>query len=308
MPRLTVPQDAAPTRLDKLLCERLPDCSRRIAKELIDGGRVRVDGRRARKGQEVLPGAVVDVEEQTGAPERLLANPDLQIAVLYEDAAVVAVDKPAGMPALALRPHERETVANFLLARFPEMAEVGKPLEPGLVHRLDNDTSGVLLAARTASAHAALRREFAAHRVIKKYLALVRGDVDHAATIDAPIDHVRGRARRMQTGKPGSGRDAVTHYLPLQRFGSHTLLEVEIRSGVRHQIRVHLAAIGRPVDGDHLYDPDADTAVSRHLLHASSITFEHPDKGDRQTVRSELPEDFRARLAALEKNPPRSPR
>jgi 23S rRNA pseudouridine1911/1915/1917 synthase len=285
-------------RLDKLLCDQLPACS--PGGQTGEAGRVRVDGRRARKGQEVLPGAVVDIEADCDEQLRLRANPELTMEVLHEDNAVVAVNKPAGMPTQALRPSETETVANFLLARYPEMADVGSPLEPGLVHRLDNDTSGILLAARTAAAHAALRRQFAGHLVVKKYLALVRGDLDQAATIDAPIEQASGKGRRMKTASPGSGRDAATHYLPLRRFGSHTLLEVEICSGVRHQIRVHLTAIGHPVDGDRLYDPDADATVGRHLLHASSIVFVHPESGDKVTVRSELPEDFRERLAEIE--------
>jgi 23S rRNA pseudouridine1911/1915/1917 synthase len=298
MARLTLAADASPIRLDKLLCEQLPGCTRRTAKQWIEAGQVRVDGRRARKGQEILPGAVVDVESEERA--RLQPNPSLALEILHEDAAVVAVDKPAGMPTHALHPSETETVANFLLARYPEMDGIGGPLEPGLAHRLDNDTSGVLLAARTLAAHAELRRQFSEHRVVKKYLTLVRGDLDRAVTIDAPIDHVRGKGRRMRVAEPGSGRDAVTHVLPLQRFGSHTLLEVEIRSGVRHQIRVHLAAIGHPIDGDRLYDSQADAAVGRHLLHASSIELVHPVGGEKLVVRSELPADFRERLAVLD--------
>lgn len=299
MRRLTLAAEATPLRLDKLLCEQLEGCSRRAAKELIAAGLVRIDGRRARKGQEVLPGSVVEVEEAPQESQRLQPNADLDVRILHEDAAVVAVDKPAGMPTHALRADETGTVANFLLARYPEMAALGGPLEPGLVHRLDNDTSGVLLAARTAAAHAALREDFRDHRVVKKYLALVRGDVDRAATIDAPIEHVRGKGRRMRMAEPGSGRDAVTHYLPLRRFGSHTLLEIEIRTGVRHQIRVHLAAIGHPVAGDVLYDGEADATLGRHLLHATSVTFVHPESGEKMTIRSELPEEFRATVARL---------
>lgn len=299
MPRLTLAPGAPPIRLDKLLCDQLPQCSRRAAKELIAGGHVRVDGRRARKGQEVLAGAVVDIAEGSDEPQLLHANPGLDLRVLHEDASVVAVDKPAGMPTHALRPVETDTVANFLLARYPEVATVGGQLEPGIVHRLDNDTSGVLLVARTPAAHTTLRREFTAHRVVKKYLALVRGDLDQSATIDAPIEHIRGKARRMRMAEPGSGRKAVTHYLPLQRFGTHTLVEIEIRTGVRHQIRIHLATIGHPVDGDGLYDTEADAAVGRHLLHASSITFVHPDSEAKVTVRSELPSDFRHRVDSL---------
>lgn len=299
MSRLILAADAAPLRLDKFLCEQIPGCTRRSAKELIAAGLVRIDGRRARKGQEVMPGAQVDVEEAPEGSQQLRPNPDLDLRILHEDAVVVAVDKPAGMPTHALQARETETVANFLLARYPEVAGLGGSLEPGLVHRLDNDTSGVLLAARTAAAHAWLREQFTDHRVVKKYLALVRGDVDKAASIDAPIEHVRGSSRRMRLAEPGGGRDAVTHYVPLRRFGSHTLLEVEIRTGVRHQIRVHLAAIEHPVVGDVLYDADADKDIGRHLLHATSATFVHPESGEKITVRSELPEDFRVRLALL---------
>jgi len=300
MRRLTLATDAAPLRLDKFLCEQIPGCSRRSAKELIAAGLVRIDGRRARKGQEVMPGSQVDVEEAPEESQQLRPNPDLDVRILYEDAVVIAVDKPAGMPTHALRAGETETVANFLLARYPEVAGLGGALEPGLVHRLDNDTSGVLLAARTPAGHASLRQQFADHRVEKKYLALVRGDIEQAASIDAPIEHAG--ARRMRTAEPGSGRNAVTHYVPLRRLGSHTLLEVEMRTGVRHQIRVHLAAVGHPVAGDVLYDEEAEATIGRHLLHATSVTFVHPESGEKVTVRSELPEDFLAQVAAREGN------
>lgn len=299
MTRLTLPAGAPPTRLDKLLCDQLPGCSRRLAKEIIAAGQVRIDGRRARKGAEVQPGSQVDVEVLEAQPTALQPDDSLALTVIHEDSDVIAVDKPAGMPSHALRAAETGTVANFLVARYPELAGVGAPLEAGLVHRLDNDTSGVLLAARTAAAYDALRRQFTRHEVGKKYLALVRGEVVGAATIDAPIEHVRGSASRMRAAEPGSGRHAVTTYVPLRRVGTYTLLEVEIRTGVRHQIRVHLAAIGHPVAGDRLYDRDADVAIGRHLLHAASITFQHPGTGEALTLRSELPEDFEEGVRVL---------
>jgi 23S rRNA pseudouridine1911/1915/1917 synthase len=299
MPRLTLPAGATPARLDKFLCDHLPGCSRRQAKQAIDAGLVRIDGRRASKGQEVAPGSYVDVDESLEQPQCLQPNPGLDITVVYEDAFILAIDKPAGMPSQALRADETQTVANFLVARDAAMAGVGRPLEAGLVHRLDNDTSGLLLAARTDAAYDSLRRQFARHQIDKKYLALVRGDLDEAATVDAPLAPASAGGRRMRLASPGEGRDAVTTAIPLRRWGSHTLVEVEIRTGVRHQVRVHLAGIGHPVAGDRLYDREADPSIRRHLLHASAIRFSHPDTGETVSLRSELPEDFRNHLTLL---------
>lgn len=300
MTELTVPPGTGPIRLDRFLTTCVPGCSRRSAQRAVAAGRVRVNGRTARKGQLIASGDVVGVAEELYAPPTLQPNPRLVVHVLYEDEALIAIDKPAGMPSHALRGEETDTAANFLLARYPELAEIGKKdREPGIVHRLDTDTSGVLLAARTAAAFRMVRQQFAAHQVRKEYLAVVDGDVAAAGEVRAAIAHERHNRRKMRVsaaGGPVAGvRRAVTGYRPLERFGAHTVLAVEIPTGVTHQIRVHLASIGHPIVGDRLYGgAPRDGDPPRQLLHATRLTVVHPQTGQSLTVWCKPPADFEA--------------
>jgi 23S rRNA pseudouridine1911/1915/1917 synthase len=304
MRSLTVPAGTGPMRLDRFLTTHVPGCSRRSAQRVIAAGEVRLNGRRGPKAQTVTAGDTVEVPDELYATTQLQPNPNLVVTVLHEDATLIAIDKPAGMPSHALRADETSTAANFLLARYPELAAVGKSeREPGLVHRLDTDTSGVLLAARTPQALGALRRQFAAHQVTKEYRALVHGDVAVGGELCLPIAHERHNRRKMRVcaasaSRSPESRPAITRYRPLERLGSCTLLAVEIPTGVMHQIRVHLASAGHPIVGDRLYggamcggDPP------RHLLHASRITVVHPQTGRPLTIECALPTDFNAFVA-----------
>ena len=303
MHSITVPPATEPARLDVFLARHLPQCSRRRAQRAITAGEVRVNGRRARKGDLIRSNDIVQVTEDLITPPALSANPRLTIPILFEDAALIAVDKPAGMPSQALRARETGTVANFLLAQDPAMAAAGTTdREAGIVHRLDTDTSGVLLAARTADAYRSLRQQFSRHEVIKEYLALVESDVAAPGVVRTPIMHDRRNPRRMTTsaacGQDRRARDAATYFRPLERFRHATLLLVQIPTGVMHQIRVHLASVGHPVIGDRLYGrPSAHT--TRQLLHASRLSFLHPDTGHPLEISSPAPADFTAVLTAL---------
>jgi len=305
MRSLSVPAGSAPMRLDVFLASHVPHGSRRIAQRAIAGGAVRINGRRARKGQTLAAGDTVEVPDALYAPALLAPNPALAVPILFEDAALIALDKPAGMPSHALRADETGTVANFLLARHPELAAVGKGgLEAGIVHRLDTDTSGVLLAARTAEAYQALRRQFSRREVTKEYVALVHGDLAAAGEVSNPIAPERHNRRKMRVCRVASrapdARPAVTSYRPVERFGSSTLLAVQIPTGVMHQIRVHLASIGHSVVGDRLYGARAGAdAASRHMLHACCLTVTHPVGGAPVRISSPLPADFRAVLERL---------
>jgi 23S rRNA pseudouridine1911/1915/1917 synthase len=302
MAAFTVPAGSAPQRLDVFLSRTLPHGSRRNAQLPLAAGAVRVNGRRARKGATVAGGDVIDVADDWLAPRVLRPNPELVVPVLYEDPAVLALDKPAGMPSHALRADETETIANFLLARYPDVATVGKSsLEPGIVHRLDTDTSGVLLVARTTAAYDNLRRQFTERRVLKEYRAVVHGDVSRPGEIRTPIAHTRGHTRmRICRASDAGGRPALTHYQPLERYGRCTLLAVQIETGVMHQIRVHLASIGHPVAGDRRYGPAVVADIPpRHLLHAIRLGFTHPESGQHIDVSSPLPADFAAYLRTL---------
>jgi 23S rRNA pseudouridine1911/1915/1917 synthase len=286
-------------RLDRFLTIHVPGCSRRSARRAVAAGGVRVNGRATRKGQAIVSGDIVGVPDELYAPPKLQPNPGLAVHVLYEDGALIAIDKPAGMPSHALRGEETDTAANFLLAHYPELAEIGtNDRAPGIVHRLDTDTSGVLLAARTAAAFRTVRAQFATHRVGKEYLAVVQGDVAAAGEIRAPIAHDRHNRRKMRvcaTGGQLGARLALTRYRPLERFGAYTLLRVEIPTGVTHQIRVHLASMGHPIVGDRLYGGVRhEGEPPRQLLHATRLTVAHPQTGQPLTVVCEPPADFDA--------------
>lgn len=296
-----VPEGAA-GRLDKAVAQ-LFAVSRRRAMEWIAEGRVRVDGRRAPKGQPVRSGARISVE--LPPPEAPVPQPELPLAIVHADEHIVVADKPAGMPSHPLKPGERGTAANALVARFPELASVGPaPREGGLVHRLDTDTSGLLLAARTGEAHAALRAQFAARSVEKGYLALVAGELHAGGEISLPLAHDPHDDRKVRAASDPEwaelhgARPALTRFAPLERRGGFTLLEVEIATGVLHQIRAHLAFLGHPLAGDALYGGPELPGLSRHFLHAARLAFAHPD-GTRAKFQSPLPPDLAAAFAAL---------
>lgn len=298
MPVLTVAPGSDPVRLDTFLARHVPGCSRRIAQRAIAAGTVRINDRRAHKSATVAADDRVEVADTLYEPVPLCANPKLMVPVLYEDAAIIALDKPPGMAAHALQGHETDTIANFLLARYPETAEVGKGrLEPGIVHRLDTDTSGVLVAARTREAYDALRRQFVARRVIKEYRAIVHGNVALPGEVRAWVGHARHNRKKMQVCREDQGRPALTTYRPFERRGGYTMLAVEIRTGVRHQIRVHLASMGHPVVGDRLYGvAPVAAAPPRHLLHACRVELAHPSSGVTMQITSPIPDDFAAFL------------
>lgn len=284
-------------RLDRFIAAHAAGFGRRRATAIITAGAVRVNGRAGRKGQTLQAGDVVEIAAAAVAPAEAAPDPALAIPVLYEDDALIAVDKPSGMPAVALRASDRGTVANFLLARHAEMAAAGgTPLEAGLVHRLDTGTSGVLLAARTPAAWRALREQFRRRAVEKRYLALVDGALSAPRTMRDPIAHHPARASAMLVcadaarARALGARPALTTVRPLERRGAATLVEVVIATGVRHQIRAHLAAAGHPVRGDAVY---GGAPAPRLMLHAAALGCRHPVTGAALRIDSPLPPAWR---------------
>jgi 23S rRNA pseudouridine1911/1915/1917 synthase len=284
-----------PKRLDHYLQEQWPQYSRARLQAWIKQGRVLVDGAPARASQLIRGGERVEVAP--AEPPPLNAAPeDLPVEVLYEDAAVIAVNKPAGLAVHPGAGRHAGTLVNRLVHRFQMLSGVGGELRPGIVHRLDKDTSGVLLVARTDAAHRALAAQFAARTVEKTYLALVHGKVRaETGRITKPIARDPVRRTRM-TARLGAGREALTEYRVLRRFDNFTYLEVKIRTGRTHQIRVHLASIGHPVAGDRLYGAPP---ARRLFLHAWRIAFVSPATGARVQVEAPLPAEFADWLAAI---------
>ncbi|HXJ37217.1 MAG TPA: RluA family pseudouridine synthase [Candidatus Eisenbacteria bacterium] len=280
----------APTRLDAFVRAELPHLSRRVARLLIDEGAVRVNGRFAAKGTSLAPGDEVLLPEVPG----LAPDETGMLDVLYQDDRVLAVDKPGGIPGHALDPRERGTLASMLLARHPELAGIGDALAPGFVHRLDTGTSGVLLVGRTAEDHLALRSAFARHEVTKRYVAVVTGRPQAGRVIDAALAHDPRDRRRMIAARAGDRAwPAATRIVETRGHGPWNLVTVEIRTGVTHQVRAHLALAGHPVAGDLLYGgAPADLAPLRHALHAARLEL----PSWHLEVEAPLPDDL-ARLA-----------
>jgi len=292
---LEVPIEAAGMRLDVWLAGAL-DLPRTKVKALLDRGAVRIGGRPPRKGDRTVAGARIEVTLETEDP-RPIPQPELPLAVLHVDPQLVAVDKVAGMPSHPLEPGERGTVVNALVARYPECAGASEdPREGGLVHRLDTLTSGVLLAARDPAAWRSVRDAFTERRVEKVYLAVVTGPVADAGDIDLPLRH---RGDHVEPALGGGGREALTGFRVLSRSGDAALLEVRIQTGVLHQIRAHLAAVGAPVLGDVAYGGRPHPGLGRFFLHAARLGLAHPVSGDRLEVRAPLPGALLDVLAAL---------
>lgn len=279
-------------RLDAFVREHLPGSSRQVVQRLIGDGAVRVNGRPAAKGAMLSDGDVVALPVLSG----LTPQPDLAVRTIHVDAHLVVVDKPAGLRSHALDPRDRDTVANWLCARFPDTAHAGDPLGSGLAHRLDTGTSGLLIAARSTAVFATLRSAFRDRCVAKRYRAIVEGCVQTPLRLTAPLAH-DGTDRRRMTTTPSARRrtwPALTEVTPIEVMGSRSLVEIAMRTGVTHQIRAHLAAAGHPIVGDALYGglPDASLADGRHALHASRLEFLHPVTRAPLSLEAEWPADL----------------
>jgi len=311
---LVVPPGSTPLRLDRFVATHVAAASRRRAKQ--HARAFRVNGQPAQRSTIVRPGDLVTIPDDLVVPPEATPNPDLEVDVLFEDGAVVAVDKPAGVSSVALRRGDPRSIAGFLVARFPDVRGIGSPLDGGLVHRLDRETSGVLVAARTSDAYADLRAQFASGAVMKEYIALVEGDVAETGWVRTPIAHVPRHPARMRVCVDRSSQEALkarpaaTFYQPEVRYGLVTLLRITIQTGVMHQIRVHLASIRHPVVGDGLYGNRrrSTAAANRHMLHACRIRLRHPVTGAPLLIESPLPADIerilRTYTGGAKKRPP----
>ena len=291
-------------RLDLYLHEHFPDRSRSRVQEWIKAGRVLVDGAAQKPSFALRGGESIAVEP--AAPPPLRAAPeDLPLEILYEDSAMTAINKPAGLVVHAGAGVESGTLVNRLVHHFETLSSVGGELRPGIVHRLDRFTSGVLLVARTDAAHHALACQFSTRTVEKVYLALVHGRMPTGTgRITAKIARDPVRRTRMTT-RTETGRTALTDWEVIRRFTNFSYLRVKIGTGRTHQIRVHLSSIGHPVAGDRLYGGRAPAeeiaTASRYFLHAHGIAVTSPATGERVTIEAPLPADLQSWLDNLQR-------
>ncbi len=302
-----VPDHLDGVRLDKAALALVTSLSRAQVKRAISAGAVRVNGRFRPKGVLVAKGEIISIASSAidSGDGAALPTPDAPLTVVHASRDVLVVEKPAGQPTAPLRSGEVGTLANALAGHYPELTGVGYgPREPGLVHRLDTDTSGLVIVARSAAAFDALTAALKAGKIVKHYQLVCAGaDLPDASVIEFPIaKHPKDQRRVYPCVHPRdvmryAPRPASTAYRVLRREGHWALVEATVSRALRHQIRAHFAAIGHPLVGDALYGGPASVGFERHALHASSVAFEGPEPGLAFDVRSPLPEALEALLA-----------
>ncbi|MDQ2070423.1 23S rRNA pseudouridine(1911/1915/1917) synthase RluD [Natronospira sp. AB-CW4] len=305
---IPIPDEYAGQRFDRVLARLFPDYSRSQLKGWIEAGHARLDGQAVRPREPVHGGQLASLD----APDRLdehssVSAQAIPLHIVYEDEDLVVLDKPPGLVVHPGAGNPDGTLENALLHRFPELAAVPRH---GLIHRLDKDTSGLLVIARSSRAHARLTEAMQAREIVRRYQALVIGSMPSGGTVDAPL--ARHPVDRKRIAVRQGGREAVTHYRVAERFPFHTLLDVKLETGRTHQIRVHMAHVRYPIVGDPVYGrrlsvPRGATETlaeslrgfRRQALHAARLSLTHPVSGETIEVAAELPTDFQALLRAL---------
>ena len=283
-------------RLDVYLAGRHPDLSRSRIRKLIDDGNVLVDGRGGKASTRLAAGQTVSIGIPPPAPAELRPW-DVPLSIVFEDEVLIVIDKPAGMTVHPAPGNEDRTLANAVLAHAPDIEGIGGERRPGIVHRLDKDTSGLIVVAKNERTHAHLSDQFKGREVGKVYLALVTGHPSPPeADIDAPIGrHPRDRQRMAIVS---TGRPSITRYNVVSRYKRASLVEARPRTGRTHQIRVHLASVGHPVVGDSTYGRAVE-GLSRQFLHAHQLAFTHPVSGEPMSFTAALPDDLETYLDGL---------
>lgn len=295
-------------RLDALIAKRIPELSRSYAAELIRSGRITIGGAAHKAGYRVRTGEIVNGTIPAPDPIDLVAS-DLPLEILHEDADIIVVNKSAGMVVHPAAGHATDTLVNALLHHCADLAGIGGKARPGIVHRLDKDTSGILVVAKNDEAQINLSEQFKARTVSKTYLAVVGGvPSGSSGHIDLPLGrHPRDRKKMSTTTR--KGREAITLWRVKERYTAAALLEIDLKTGRTHQIRVHCAAMGHPVLGDSVYGRNKAlrqpvrgkpalmrivSAVQRQMLHAARLSFRHPVSGEQLTFEAPMPRDMTA--------------
>ena len=296
-PRLLTVVDGG-ERLDRYLSTVIPELTRSQVQKLIVEGGLTVNGKAAKSGAKLRDGD--EIRLTMPGPEPLTAAAeDIPLNIIYEDSDVIVVNKPVGLTVHPAPGNREHTLVNALLGYLPESPDSSEPIRPGIVHRLDKDTSGVMVVARHPQAHEHLARQFRDHTIDKYYLVLVRGHLEpEKGVIDAAIG--RDRSNRQRMAVSGRGRDAVTRYNVREYLGDYTLLEIKLETGRTHQIRVHLRAIGFPVVGDSTYGVDV-SFCERQFVHAWKLGLTLPS-GEYREFTAPLAEDLEAALSFLRTN------
>ena len=298
---LTVEEYFENDRIDRYVCDALADFSRSYIQKLIGSGDVTADGRSVKSSYRVKTGDRIRVITPDSVIPDIIAE-DIPLDILYEDDDVLVVNKPKGMVVHPAPGNPDGTLVNALLYHFKNLSSIGGAIRPGIVHRIDRDTSGLLVVAKNDFAHEKLAVQFAEHTARRSYVCLVHGNFkEDSGTIDAPIGRHPVDRKRMAVVK--DGRRAVTHWSVLERYGDATFLHVELETGRTHQIRVHMAYAKHPILGDAVYGSTApQLGLYSQTLHGYRLTFVHPRTEERMTFTAPLPEDFLTALKRLSNN------
>ena len=288
-------------RLDAYISSQDEEITRTSAQRLIEQGNILVNGKKQKVSYKVSNGDIITIEEVKPQEIELEAQ-EIPIEIIYEDTDIIVVNKPKGMVVHPANGNPDGTLVNAIMAICKEsLSGIGGEIRPGIVHRLDKDTSGLLIVAKNDKAHVNMSEQIKNHEVKKTYMALVRGCIkENEATIDMPIGRSNSDRKKMAVNK--NGKNALTHIKVLKRYDKYTLLEINIETGRTHQIRVHLSHIGFPVIGDYIYSNGKNEfGVVGQCLHAKELEFKHPISGNHMKLQAPLPEYFEDILKKLDK-------
>lgn len=279
-------------RIDKFITEALEeDVSRTLVQQWVKDGHVNVNGKSIKPNYKLSEQDVITLQIPEPQGAQLIAE-NIPLDVVYEDADVIVINKPRGLVVHPAPGHYSGTLVNALMFHCKDLSGINGELRPGIVHRIDKDTSGLIMSAKNDKAHASLAEQLKAHTVNRKYVALVHGNLQHdQGTIDAPIGR-DSHDRKMYTVTEKNSKHAVTHFVVLERFGDFTLVELKLETGRTHQIRVHMKFIGHPLVGDPMYGKSKGMLMEGQALHAAVLGFEHPRTGDWLQFEAPIPTDM----------------
>lgn len=287
-------------RVDKVLAQQLENHSRSQIKQWLDDGAVTIEGRLIRGNYKVKAGDIIQIKLPKVA-ELTLEPENIPLEIIYQDEDVAVINKPQGMVVHPSAGHPNGTLVNALLYHLKDLSSINDVVRPGIVHRIDKDTSGLLMIAKNDHAHEVLAKQLKEKTSLRKYVALVHGTIKHdKGTITAPIG--RSKINRKMQAVVEDGKNAVTHFEVKERFAKFTLIELQLETGRTHQIRVHMQYIGYPIAGDPIYGPKKTLNGQGQFLHAKLLGFTHPTTGDTLVFEAPLPEVFEKTLEKLRKN------
>lgn len=296
--KLIVEEEKEGERLDAFVADEMESLSRTMVKNLIDAGKVLVNASRKKASYQVREGEEITIE--LDEPRSITLEPrDIPLEILYQDSSLAVINKPKGLVVHPAHGNWDHTLVNALLFHIKDLSGINGELRPGIVHRLDKDTSGVMVVAKNDVAHRSLAEQIKEHTINREYTALVHGNIkEEKGIIEAPVG--RSRSDRKKMAVTADGRPAISHYRVLERFGDYTLVRVKLMTGRTHQIRVHFSYIRHPVVGDPVYGPEKKhLGLDSQALHASLLGFDHPASGEYVEFTSPLPEYFEKVLNRL---------